>query len=175
MPDQLVVLIAVIGIVIVGFAFTAIDLVKDAGRLIGLGLLVFLVVLLLNRALPQTATIDPSSPYSPAPSYPSSPNQPTSPPFSFDAAYNGFSNFIRSALRGIDEFVYGNPYSVGQQPAPDSQPAESVPPEDQGYQIRPDGVPSRVSTLVEPEPATGAPTTAAPASTSRRRPVSAWW
>lgn len=41
MPEQLVVVIGIVGIVLIGLAFTAIDLVKDAGRLIGLGLLVF--------------------------------------------------------------------------------------------------------------------------------------
>jgi hypothetical protein len=131
---------------------------------------------------------------------PSSPANPTIPPnssdsgsFKVDSALNGFSGFIKSAFDRIDEFVYGNPYAVDQptrslQPdtavsqQPDALPAEQpTEPPAPGYQIRPDGVPSRVSSPVNSSaPVTSAPATRAPVtrpatSTSSSRPVSAWW
>lgn len=219
MPDQLVVLASVAGIVLVGLAFTAIDLVKDAGRLIALGLLAFLGILLLNRTLPSSEpyspnaysspdaysspnTYSPNNPpstyspntyppntyppntYSPgnyppgtAPSQPfttdnpAAPNQAPSSSFGLDEALNGISRFVQSVFTRIDEFVYGEPYAVNQQPQPlqpdsSQQPAQ---PSEPGYQIRPDGVPSRVSTPVE-----SAPTTR-PTSTTGSRPIPALW
>jgi hypothetical protein len=230
MPEQLVILIAIAGIVIVGLAFTSIDLIKDAGKLIGLALLAFLAILLLNRTMPSSA---PSSTYSSSPtapsyppgSYPSGsspsgtyppgtyspgtyspgayppgtypstpyaaqPNPATNPaipnssskPFSADSALNGLSGFVKTAFDRIDEFVYGNPYavdqpsrslqpdtSVSQQPATAEQPIDQ--PAEPGYQIRPDGVPSRVSSPVE----SAAPVTRPATSTANSRAVSAWW
>lgn len=147
---------------------------------------------MLNRSLPPTTTAtSPESPntYPSSPTYPTSPNQPQF-PSSLDSAYQGFSSLVQRALNGIDNFVYGNPYDVGQQPL-GQQPAEGqrlqpAPTADAqspepGYQIRPDGVPSRVSTLVE-SPTSGTtvpPGTAAGTSNNARpssvRPVSALW
>jgi hypothetical protein len=219
MPEQLVILIAIAGIVIVGLAFTSIDLIKDAGKLIGLALLAFLAILLLNRTMPSSA---PSSTYSSSPtapsyppgSYPSGAYSPgayspgayspgaypptpyaaqpnpapnpaipnfSSKPFSADSALNGLSGFVKTAFDRIDEFVYGNPYAADQpsrslQPDPSSQQPAAIAeqpidqPAEPGYQIRPDGVPSRVSSPVEsPAPVTRS------ASTANSRTVSAWW
>ena len=231
MPEQLVILIAIAGIVIVGLAFTSIDLIKDAGKLIGLGLLAFLAVLLLNRTMPSSTTTStysssptapgtyppsayspgtyppgtyPPSTYSPgtyppgtyppstAPNAaqpnsstnPTSPNASASKSYNVDSAFNGFSGFVKSAFDRIDEFVYGSPYAVDQpdrslQPAPASQqPAttaeQPIEPAQPGYQIRPDGVPSRVSSPVDSASVTNAPVTR-PASTASSRTVSAWW
>ena len=221
MPEQLVILIAIAGIVIVGLAFTSIDLIKDAGKLIGLALLAFLAILLLNRTMPSstpssTYSSSPTAPSYPPGSYPSGayppgtyspgayppgaypptpyaaqPNPAPNPaipnsssrPFNPDSALNGLSGFMKTAFDRIDEFVYGTPYavdqpsrslqpdtSVSQQPAataeqPIDQPAEP------GYQIRPDGVPSRVSSPVE----SAAPVTRPATSTANSRTVSAWW
>jgi type II secretory pathway pseudopilin PulG len=198
MPEELVVLIAIVGIVLVGLAFTAINLVDKAGQFIGLALLIFLGVLLLNRALPTPSYPEaylpgdpsPSSPYPPG-SYPPSasrpfttndpaaPNQTPSRSFNFDTALDDLSGFVQSAFNRIDEFVYGDPYVANPQPL---QPDDAVspplaqqpqPPEQSGYQIRPDGVPSRVSTLVEPNAPAAARPAASPGGGSR--PVSAWW
>ena len=237
MPEQLVILIAIAGIVIVGLAFTSIDLIKDAGKLIGLALLAFLAILLLNRTMPSstpssTYSSSPTAPSYPPGSYPSgtyspgaypsgtyspgaypsgtyspgayppgtypptpyaaqpNPAQPnpaipnsSSRPFSADSALNGLSGFVKTAFDRIDEFVYGNPYAV-EQPSRSLQPDTSVSqqpaataeqpivqPAEPGYQIRPDGVPSRVSSPVE----SAAPVTRPAASTANSRTVSAWW
>ncbi|MBD3882977.1 hypothetical protein IFO70_14515 [Phormidium tenue FACHB-886] len=209
MPDQLVVLASIAGIVLVGLAFTAIDLVKDAGRLIALGLLAFLAILLLNRTLPTNepyssdtysspdaySSNDPANTYPrntyppgtyPPGTYPpgttpsqpftsddpAAPNQTPSSSFSLDNALDSLSRFGQSVFTRIDEFVYGEPYAVNQQPQPlQPDPASQQPaqPAEAGYQIRPDGVPSRVSTPVESAPA------ARPTSTTRGRPVPALW
>ncbi len=218
MSEQLVILIAIAGIVIVGLAFTSIDLIKDAGKLIGLALLAFLALLLLNRTMPSstpssTYSSSPTAPSYPPGSYPSGtyppgtyspgtypptpyttqPNsaQPnpaipnsSSKPFSADSALNGLSGFVKTAFDRIDEFVYGSPYavdqpsrslqpdtSVSQQPAaPAEQPIDQ--PAEPGYQIRPDGVPSRVSSPVESSAPVTRPATT---STANSRTVSAWW
>jgi hypothetical protein len=210
MPEQLVVLMAIVGIVIVGLAFTSIKLLKDIGQFIAFGLLAFLVVLLLNRALPSgttTATYpaSPASPYSPgtyppgtyppgtyptpytaqpsSPTNPAIPNSSTSGSFNVDSALNGFSGFVKTAFDRIDEFVYGNPYAVDQ-PTRSLQPDTAQPntasqqptvtadqPIEPGYQIRPDGVPSRVSSPVD----SAAPVTRPATANTSSRPVSAWW
>ncbi|HEY9630268.1 MAG TPA: hypothetical protein V6C84_23490 [Coleofasciculaceae cyanobacterium] len=213
MPEPFALTVGIAGIILIGLAFTAINLVKDAGRLIALALLAFLAVILLNRTMSPSNNFTypnssgsnsvpnssnspgfPNSSNSPdfsnpsvAPTYPGVPNSSTSPTqrprssFDFDSASKGISDFAKSVSRGIDEFVYGNPYAVEPSPSeiepgvePGSTQTRSVPPEQQGYQIRPDGVPSRVSTLVEPD-APGRTGGAAGSSGAAGRPVSAWW
>ena len=226
MPEQLVILIAIAGIVIVGLAFTSIDLIKDAGKLIGLGLLAFLAVLLLNRTMPSSTTTatyssSPTAPgnyppntyppntYSPgtyppgtyppstyppstapnaaqpnSPANPTIPNSSASKSYSVDSAFNGLSGFVKSTFDRIDEYVYGTPYAVDQpdrslQPDPASQQPtvtaeQPIEPAQPGYQIRPDGVPSRVSSPVDSAPVSHAPVTRS-ASTAGSRTVSAWW
>jgi len=216
MPEPLVLTVGIAGIILIGLAFTAINLVKGAARLIGLGLLGFLFVVLLNRMMSPSGNLTspnsnfpnssnspnfPNSSNSPnfpnsstSPTYPSSPNSSTSPDqrrpssFSLDSVSRGISDFVKSVSKGLDQFVYGDPYAVeppsdqqtnGQYLEPDSSQSGSLPPGQPSYQIRPDGVPSRVSTLVVPEDsAASTGTSGAPSSntgTSVSRPVSAWW
>lgn len=53
MGEPITLLFAVVGIVLLGFVFTTIDVVKDIGRIIGLVLLVMLIVLLSDRLAPR--------------------------------------------------------------------------------------------------------------------------
>lgn len=52
MPEPITLLIALAGIVLVGFVFTTIDVLKDVGRTIGLVLLVVMLVLMSDRIIP---------------------------------------------------------------------------------------------------------------------------
>lgn len=52
MGEPITLLFAVVGIALLGFVFTTIDVVKDVGRIIGLVLLVALIVLLSDRLTP---------------------------------------------------------------------------------------------------------------------------
>lgn len=204
MPDQLLTLVGIAGIIAVGVTLTLINLIKGAGQFIAVGLLVFLGVIMLNRTLfsPEVATV-PSNPPAqsfPNPTYPGSQNFPGSqtnpniqnpgipnaqnPPLTpdqrprssvtLDSISEGISRFARTVFSSIDEFVYGSPYAV-EPPSSTETAAQPLLPEQQGYQIRPDGVPSRVSTLVPGEDpgAGGAGNTGTVAP--QRRPVSAWW
>ncbi|MBW4658161.1 MAG: hypothetical protein KME15_05770 [Drouetiella hepatica Uher 2000/2452] len=217
MPEPFGVTIGIAGIILIGLIFTAINLVKDAGRFIGLGLLGFVLLVLLNRTMSPSGNLtnpgsnpnypNPNIPISPSPyttypdptfTYPNSNNSPNpnpdastsptqrSPSFSFDSVSKGISDFAKSVSEGLDRFVYGDPNAV--EPPPDRQadgrtePESSqveLPPEQQGYQIRPDGVPSRVSTLVVPDSPSSArapnAATAGAGGAGANRPVSAWW
>ncbi len=221
MPEPFGVTIGIAGIILIGLIFTAINLVKDAGRFIGLGLLGFVLLILLNRAMSPSGNLNnpgtnPNSTYpnpnasnypdsnstypNPNSTYPnpnasnypnsSSPNASTSPvrrspspSFSLDSVSKGISDFAKSVSKGLDRFVYGDPNAVespsnqqadGQRIEPNSSQAE-LPPEQQGYQIRPDGVPSRVSTLVVPDSSATDTSGVARSRAGAGRPVSAWW
>lgn len=181
MAEWLLVILAIVGIVLLGFFFSALDFFKGLTRFLIFGLLVFLLFLLANRFLPSIN----SSQY--GRNYPSGEDfeVPRLDPNS-DA-----SEYLRNLGEDIDEFVFGPPESY-----PDTTPDGTAPSgttsrsRDFVYTIP--GTEQDPGTIAE-QPASGSSpsqTTAAQRSagqtanqstsqpanqTSGRRPVSAMW
>jgi hypothetical protein len=91
--EPIAILIALVGLLFVGFAFTTINLVKGATRLLGLGLIVLFAIVIANRPWPQlTGDL-------------TNPNPVTDPNLrsNVDNVTRQVSNFADA----LDQFVYG--------------------------------------------------------------------
>lgn len=113
MAEWLLVILAIVGIVLLGFFFSALDFFKGLTRFLIFGLFVFLLFLLANRLLPA---IDSGQPY--GRNYPSGEGfeRPRLDPDS------DISRSLRNFGEEIDEFVFG---SSGSSDLPDSSDSSS--------------------------------------------------
>lgn len=98
MPEWFVVILAIVGIVLLGFFFSALEFFKGLTKFLIFGLLVFLLFLLANRILP---TLDSSQPYGRGSSPDGGLRVPRLDPDS------DLSESLRNLGENIDEFVFG--------------------------------------------------------------------
>lgn len=121
MPEWFVVILAIVGIVLLGFFFSALEFFKGLTKFLIFGLLVFLLFLLANRILP---TFDSSQPYGRGPSPDGGFRVPRLDPDS------DLSGSLRNLGENIDEFVFGTSES-----SPDTSSGTSTRSRDFVYQI----------------------------------------
>lgn len=98
MPEWFVVILAIIGIILLGFFFSALEFFKGLTKFLIFGLLVFLLFLLANRILPA---FDSSQPYGRGSSPEGGLRVPRLDPDS------NLSESLRNLGENIDEFVFG--------------------------------------------------------------------
>lgn len=98
MPEWLLVILAIIGIILLGFVLAALDFFKGLARFLIFGLLVFLLFVLANRFRPAS---DPNQPYGrgfpPGREFETPRLDPDS----------DISEFFRNLGENIDEFIFG--------------------------------------------------------------------
>lgn len=119
MAEWLLVILAIVGIVILGFFFSALDFFKGLTRFLIFGLLVFLLFLLANRFLPS---IDSGQPYGRSNFPGGNFRTPNLDPNS------DFSRSVQNLGERIDDFVFGSsePSSNTSTPYPNTDtPARS--------------------------------------------------
>lgn len=179
MAEWLVVILAIVGIVVLGFLFSAFDFFKGLTRFLIFGIFVFLLFLLANRILPA---IDSGQPY--GRTYPPG-GRFESPRLDPDS---DFSRSLRNLGEEIDEFVFGPPGSSSSGSSPDSaSPSTASRSRDwvypvPGHEQDPGTIaeqPAARSSQNASQPAAIQParqSANAPASqTTGRRPISAMW
>lgn len=176
MPEWFLVLLAIVGIVLLGFFFSALEFFKGLTKFLIFGLLVFLLFLLANRILPA---IDSGQPY--GRNYPDGdfrvprldPNSDT-------------SEYLRNLGEDIDEFVFGTSESYPGTtprsgdfvyPIPGTEPDTGT--SDSSTIAEQPASPS-VQTQIESYPGSRDQTTGSPANsttspTTYRRPISGMW
>lgn len=126
MAEWLLVVLAIVGIVLLGFFFSALDFFKGLTRFLMFGLFVFLLFLLANRFLP---TIESNQSYGDG--YPPGENfrTPRLDPNS-DA-----SRYLRNLGEDIDEFVFGPPESYPDSTASGTASPGAAPSRDLVYPV----------------------------------------
>lgn len=174
MPEPITVILSLLGISVVGLAFTALRLIKNVTQFVAISLLVFFAILLANRSLnprfEDLAIFSPNRQPTAQTDRPSI-NSPKLQDYqrSSQDLVAGFSKNVGNFSDSLDAFVYGAQAKVGWQTLPEKLSAEELKRTSSQASQRSILAPSSQQTATSP--ATTSPARPTPA----QRPISAWW
>ncbi len=159
MPEWLVIVVAILGIIVIGLLFTAIDLVRNFARIVFVGIFVFLLVLLANRLFSSDFASSPNGGFS-------------LPPRSGDFDVN-VSESLRDIGRQVDEFVFG---SVEELEEPGADPSTGAAGRGDLLYVLPDDSPNQGAIAGQPASSrSGTSSSSTSTGTTNRRPVTGMW
>jgi hypothetical protein len=182
MPEILVIALSLVGISLVGFAFSALRLIKNVTQFIITSLLILFVILVANRSfnigLGDLAIFSPNrQPSAQSDSGTASTDRSLFPPTTAQEyqrtgrdLLTGFTSSVGNVSDSIDTFVYGPQAKIGWQTLPEKLPADSSLKQTLGQ--------ARERTIAAPKTNTGtqqAPSTPSTSRPTSQRPISAWW
>ena len=175
MPELVTIILSLLGISVVGLAFTALRLIKNVTQFVAISILIFFAILLANRSLnPRFDDLAIFAPNRQPTAQIDRPSvKPISPPNLQDYRRSsqdllaGFSKNVGNFSDSLDAFVYGPQAKVGWQTLPEKLSAEEL-----------KRIPNQASQRSLSAP-TSTPTSTTTTSTLRptpaQRPISAWW
>lgn len=153
MPEPVVIVIALVGLIMLGLAFSAINLLQSAGRIVALSLFMFVTILLIQRFLPGTITTSVDRGISEAER-----NLPL-----FGGERSAFSDYV-------DSIVFGNRLQAGWQDFSESLAAPGRAEASAELPLRTgDELPAR--SLTRPAPVGSVPTSSSPVGSTPTRPA----
>lgn len=158
MPEWLVIVVAILGIIVIGLLFTAIDLVRNFARIVFVGIFVFLLVLLANRLFSSDFASSPNGGFS-------------LPPSSGDFDVN-VSESLRDLSRQIDEFVFGSAEDLEE---PGADPSTGVAGRGDLLYVLPDDSSNQGAMAGQPASSRSGTSSSTSTNTSNRRPVAGMW
>ncbi|MBW4516200.1 MAG: hypothetical protein KME11_13380 [Timaviella obliquedivisa GSE-PSE-MK23-08B] len=169
MPEPVTIILSLLGISVVGLAFTALRLIKNVTQFVAISLLIFFAILLANRSL--NPRFDDLAIFSPDRQPGVQTDRPSiSPRDVQDYRRLGqdlvarFSKNVGNFSDSLDAFVYGPQAKIGWQTLPEKLAAEEL-----------KRIPSQTSQRSVIAPGSRQTVTSTPRPTSADRPISAWW
>jgi hypothetical protein len=181
MPEILVIALSLVGISLVGFAFSALRLIKNVTQFIITSLLILFVILVANRSLNiglgDLAIFSPNrQPSAQSDSVATQTDRSLLPPTTQEYQrtgrdlLTGFTSSVGNVSDSIDTFVYGPQAKIGWQTLPEKLPADSALKQTPGQ--------AGERAIAAPRTSTGtqqAPSTSSTSRPTSQRPISAWW
>jgi hypothetical protein len=177
MPEPVTIILSLLGISLVGLAFTALRLIKNITQLVATSLLIFFAILLANRSFNprfddlaifssnRQPTIQPDRPFI-------SPSDLQDYRRSGQDLLTGFSKNVGNFSDSLDAFVYGPQAKVGWQTLPEKLSADEL-------KRIPNQASNRSINAPSSRPTPSSTPNSTPNSTTRpapaQRPISAWW
>ena len=176
MPEPVTIILSLLGIAVVGLAFTALRLIKNVIQFVAVSLLIFFAILLANRSLnprfDDLAIFSPNRQPTVQADRPSI-NSPSPEDYrrSSRDIVTGFSKNVGNFSDSLDAFVYGPQAKIGWQTLPEKLFAEELKRNSNSASQRSIVAPGSRQTTTSTAP----PATSTPRPTPAQRPISAWW
>ncbi len=177
MPEVATIIFSLLGISVVGLAFTALRLIKNVAQFVAISLLMIFVILLANRSFnPSFGDLAIFSsnrqPSVQTDRQPISPSNIQDYQRSGRELVSGFSKNAGNISDSLDTFVYGPQAKIGWQKLPEKLYAQQ-----QQFKRIPNQASQRPISAPNSNPTRPSTTTATtrPAPAPAQRPISAWW